>query len=111
MLLPPWIATTCGAWSDEGRLVLFSAMTHRAPGRHAVVLGQIAVPVGTIETTQVRTLLGEMDSTEALVTADAAYTRVETARYLVGDKNADYLLTEKATGLRCTPRPSPPLRT
>jgi hypothetical protein len=84
-----------GSWSDDGRLVLFSAMSHRAPGRHAVVLGQIAVPEGTTETTQVRTLLGEMDITEALVTADAAHTCVETARYLVEDKNADYLLTIK----------------
>lgn len=84
-----------GSWSDDGRLVLFSAMTHRAPGRHAVVLRQIAVPKGTTETTQVRTLLGKMDITGALVTADAAHTCVETARYLVEDKNADYLLTIK----------------
>ncbi|WP_433347583.1 ISAs1 family transposase [Microtetraspora malaysiensis] len=84
-----------GAWNDEGRLVLFSAMTHRAADRASVVLGQIAVPEGTTETTQVRTLLANMDITGALVTADAAHTCADTARYLVEDKNADYLLTIK----------------
>jgi predicted transposase YbfD/YdcC len=84
-----------GSWDAGGRLVLFSAMTHRT-GRHdAVVLGQIAVPDGTTETTQVRTLLDPMDIAGALVTADAAHTCIETARYLVEDKRADYLLTIK----------------
>ncbi|MBO0879707.1 MAG: ISAs1 family transposase [Mycobacterium sp.] len=84
-----------GSWDAGGRLVLFSAMTHRAAGQAAVVLGQIRVPEGTTETTQVRTLLEEMDIAGALVTADAAHTCVETARYLVEDKKADYLLTIK----------------
>jgi predicted transposase YbfD/YdcC len=53
------------------------------------------VPGGTTETTQVRTLLDPLDITGALVTADAAHTCAETARYLVEDKNADYLLTIK----------------
>jgi hypothetical protein len=39
-----------GSWDDEGRLVLFSAMTHRADGQDAVVLGQITVPEDTTET-------------------------------------------------------------
>jgi hypothetical protein len=39
---------------------LFSPMTHRTDRQDAVVPGQITVPEGT-ETTQVRTLLGEMD--------------------------------------------------
>jgi predicted transposase YbfD/YdcC len=84
-----------GSWSDEGRLVLFSAMTHRTERQDAVVLGQIGVPEDTTETTQVRTLLDPMDITGALVTADAAHTCAGTARYLVEDKNADYLLTVK----------------
>jgi len=84
-----------GSWGDDGRLVLFAAMTHRAPGQDAVVLGQIAVPEGTIETTQVRTLLDAIDITGALVTADAAHTCADTARYLVEDCGADYLLTIK----------------
>jgi hypothetical protein len=43
----------------------------------------------------VRTLLGEMDIAGALVTADAAHTCADTARYLAGDCHADYLLTIK----------------
>lgn len=84
-----------GSWNAHGRLVLFSAMTHRGEGHTPVVLAQIAVPEDTTETTQVRTLLDPLDITGALVTADAAHTCVETARYLVEDKNADYLLTVK----------------
>jgi hypothetical protein len=84
-----------GSWNDDGRLVLFSAMTHRTKRQDAVVLGQITVPEGTTETTQVRTLLGEMDIAGALVTADAAHTCADTARYLVEDCRADYLLTIK----------------
>lgn len=85
-----------GSWADDGRLVLFSAMTHRNSDHDAVVLGQIRVPEDTTETTQVRTLLDETDIAGALVTADAAHTCVDTARYLVEDKQADYLLTIKA---------------
>lgn len=90
-----------GSWDEHGRLVLFSAMTHRrrGPGAEvltgAVTLGQIAVPEDTNETTQVRTLLEGMDITGALVTADAAHTCTETARYLVEECEADYLLTVK----------------
>jgi hypothetical protein len=84
-----------GSWSNDGRLMLFSAMTHRTERQHAVVLSQIAVPEGTTETTQVRTLLEPLDIAGALVSADAAHTCVETARYLVEDKKADYLLTIK----------------
>jgi hypothetical protein len=84
-----------GSWDAGGRLVLFSAMTHRTAGQNAVVLGQVRVPEGTTETTQVRTLLETMDIAGALVTADAAHTCTETARYLVEDKKADYLLTIK----------------
>ena len=41
-------------------------------GKDAVVLGQIRVPEGTTETTQVRALLEDIDISGALVTADAA---------------------------------------
>ncbi|MEU7744697.1 ISAs1 family transposase [Nonomuraea sp. NPDC049158] len=86
-----------GSWNADGRLVLFSAMTHRRDGQDAIVLGQVAVPTDTTETTQVRTLLEtmELDLTGALVTADAAHTCAETARYLVEEANADYLLAVK----------------
>jgi hypothetical protein len=59
------------SWDAEGRLALFSAMTHWVAGQDAVVLGQIRVPEGTTETTQVRALLDPMNITGALVTADA----------------------------------------
>lgn len=60
-----------GSWDADGRLVLFSAMTHRTGGRDAVVVRQIRVPEGTTETFQVRSLLEEMNIAGALVTADA----------------------------------------
>lgn len=84
-----------GSWSDEGRLVLFSAMIHRSDRSDAVVVGQVAMPEDTNETTQVKALLDDIDITGALVTADAAHTCTETARYLVNNKKADYLLTIK----------------
>jgi predicted transposase YbfD/YdcC len=85
-----------GSWDADGRLVLFSAMSHRNDGQGGVVvLGQVAVPAGTTETTQVRALLGPMDITGALVTADAAHTCADTARYLIENRGADYLLTIK----------------
>jgi predicted transposase YbfD/YdcC len=84
-----------GSWSGDGRLVLFSAMIHRGEAGDPVVVGQVAVPEGTNETTQVKALLDDMDIAGALVSADAAHTCAETARYLVADKNADYLLTIK----------------
>lgn len=42
-----------------------------------------------------RTPLDPMDITGALVSADAAHTCAQTARHLVEDKGADYLLTIK----------------
>lgn len=68
-----------GSRDDDGRLVLFAAMTHRAPGQDAVVPGQVAVPEDTTETTQVRTLPDPIGITGALVTADAAHTCAGTA--------------------------------
>jgi hypothetical protein len=50
-----------GSWNDDGRLVLSSAMIHRAERQDAVVPGQITVPEGTTETTQARMLPGAMD--------------------------------------------------
>jgi DDE_Tnp_1-associated len=86
-----------GSWDDGGRLVLFSAMTHRRDGQDAVVTGQSAVPAGTTETTQVRMPVETMGTgiAGALVTADAAHTCTATARYLVEQAGADHLLTIK----------------
>jgi predicted transposase YbfD/YdcC len=84
-----------GAWDGDGRLVLFSALVHRRQGQDPVTLAQIRVPEGTTETTQVTTLLGGLDIKGALVTMDAAHTCVATARHLVEDKHADYLMAVK----------------
>jgi predicted transposase YbfD/YdcC len=84
-----------GAWSDDGRLVLFSALVHRRDRQAPVTLAQIAVPEGTTETTQVTTLLTDLDIDGALVTMDAAHTCAATARFLVKDKHADYLMAVK----------------
>jgi predicted transposase YbfD/YdcC len=80
-----------GSWDATGQLALFSAMLHS----DGSVLGQVAVPAGTNEITQVEPLLEPMDLQGALITADAAHTQDETARYIVQDKRADYLLTIK----------------
>ncbi len=37
-----------GSWNDDGRLVLFSAMTQQTERQDAVVLGQITVPEGIV---------------------------------------------------------------
>jgi hypothetical protein len=84
-----------GAWHDEGRLVLFSALVHCCKGQDPVTLAQIRVPEGTTETTQVKALLADLDIDSALVTMDAAHTCAATARHLVEDKNADYLMAVK----------------
>ena len=60
-----------------------------------VTLAQIPVPDGTTETTQVKTLLDGLDIAGALVTMDAAHTCAATARHLVQDKHADYLMAVK----------------
>jgi predicted transposase YbfD/YdcC len=84
-----------GSWDADGRLVLFSALVHRRKGQDPVTLAQIRVPEGTTETTQVKTLLADLDIGGALVTVDAAHTCAATARHLVKDKNADYLMAVK----------------
>lgn len=57
------------------------------------VLAQKDVDEKTNEITQVKPLLDDVGITGALVTADALHVQKETARYLVEDKNADYLFT------------------
>jgi hypothetical protein len=57
------------------------------------VLAQKDIDTKTNEITQVKPLLDDVDITGALVTADAMHVQKETARYLVEDKEADYLFT------------------
>jgi hypothetical protein len=58
-------------------------------------LGSQAVAEGSNEIPAVQELLGRIDIEGSLVTADALHTQTETARILVQDKGADYLLPVK----------------
>lgn len=85
-----------GAWTDEnGQFTLFSAVVHGV----GVTVGQVQVPAGTNEITQVQALL-ELVPAEAegqvVITADAAHTQRETAEYLKGERGFDYVLTVRA---------------
>lgn len=61
----------------------------------AVVTAQMSVPDKTNEIPCAKPLLAPLDLSGAVVTADALHTQHETARYLVEDKEADYLFTVK----------------
>ena len=78
---------------DAGRAAphLLSAILHQ----EAVVLGQIAVEEKTNEIPKLPELLDPLPLQGAVVTADALHTQEKTARYLVEDKQADYLFVVK----------------
>lgn len=85
-----------GAWTDENnQFTLFSAMAHQ----EAVTVGQVQVPAGTNEITQVTALLEQvlvLEAEEVVVTVDAAHTQTETAEYIKGTRGFDYVMTVKA---------------
>ena len=71
---------------------LVSAVTHA----DAAPLAQLPVPDGTNEITTARDLLDVLPPLDGmLITFDAAHTNAETARKVVVDKGADYLLPIK----------------
>ncbi len=70
---------------------LLSAILHQ----DAVVVAQAAVPAATNEIPVFPRLLGPLPLAGTVVTADALHTHAETARFLVEDKHADYVLTVK----------------
>ncbi|MGH8524193.1 MAG: ISAs1 family transposase [Gammaproteobacteria bacterium] len=84
-----------GAWTDDnGQVTLFSAMLHD----EAVTIAQVGVPDGTNEITQARHLLDGVTvpgGVRVLVTSDAAHTQLETAEYIKGERNFDYLMAVK----------------
>ena len=84
-----------GAWTDDNdKVTLFSAMLHR----EAVTIAQVRVPDGTNEITQAETLLDPVlipEGESALITLDAAHTQRETAEYIGGKPELDYLMTIK----------------
>jgi hypothetical protein len=65
-------------------------------GHHSnVVMNQVEVADKASETKAVKPLLDSLPLAGRVVTADALHTNAETARYLVEDKQAHYLLTVK----------------
>lgn len=77
---------------------LLSAILHQ----EAVVVGQMAVEEKTNEIPKMPQLLDTLPLQGAVVTADAMHTQQETARFIVEEKQADYLFIVKdnQSGLR-----------
>ena len=65
------------------------------------MIAQQAVPSKTNEIPGLRSLLDPLDIADRVVTADALHAQVETARYLVQDKRAHYVLQLKANQPTC----------
>lgn len=63
--------------------------------QEAVVLGQIEVEEKTNEIPKLQPLLDPLPLQGAVVTADALHTQIESARYVVETKGADYLFIVK----------------
>ena len=78
------------AGGEPGRHLL-AAFDHA----HGVVLGQVDVEAKTNEIPLLATLLGRIDLTGAVVTADALHAQRSHARYLVAERGAHYVLTVK----------------
>ena len=84
--------TLKGARQENGRQVhLLSAFLHQK----GMVLAQQQVESKTNEIPHLRPLLEPLDLEGCVVTLDALHTQKETARYLVEEKGADYLMTVK----------------
>ena len=75
----------------DGQVKLFAAMLQE----EKVIIAQHRIPDDTNEITQVRELLDPVDLTGAVVTADAAHAQHDTAEYIGGERESDYLLTVK----------------
>ncbi|MFF3668515.1 ISAs1 family transposase [Microtetraspora malaysiensis] len=81
-----------GARSGGGEAVhLLSAVDHAT----GAVVAQTDVDGTTNEITRFRPLLNNMDLTGCVITADALHTQRDHAEFLVGEKNAHYLLIVK----------------
>lgn len=80
-----------GASRYGSKVHLLSAFLHN----QGITVNQVAVPETTNEITMVKKLLDPLEISGKVVTADALHTQRETARYIVEDKNADYLFVVK----------------
>jgi hypothetical protein len=85
--------TSRGASNTKGghKVHLFAALVH---GTRAVI-AQRGVDEKSNEIPQVKPLLADLDLQGAIITADAMHTQTATARYIVEDKHADYILQVK----------------
>jgi hypothetical protein len=84
--------TLCGTASPGGQpLHLLAALVHDT----RATLAQAPVPDKTNEIPALPQLLAPLPLDDVVVTADALHTQRETARFLVADKAADYLLVVK----------------
>ncbi len=84
--------TLCGS-ADEGHppAHLVSLQTHE----EGLVLGEVRVPDKTNEIKAVKPLLEPVDLKGAVLTADAMHAQKDTAKYIVEEKKADYILCVK----------------
>ena len=76
---------------DKAAVHLLSAIVHGS----GTVVAQVAVGEKTNEIPRIKDLLDPLDIKGGVVTADALHTQRETARYIVEDKEADYVFTAK----------------
>ncbi len=74
---------------------LLSGLVHRT----GQVIGQVDVDIKTNEIPKLKDLLEPLDIAGAIVTVDALHTQTETARYLVEDKQAHYVMEVKMNQL------------
>jgi hypothetical protein len=79
------------AGPDGQPLHLLAALSHQT----RATLAQTPVPDKTNEITALPDLLASLPLDDVVVSADALHTQRDTARYLVCDKGADYLLVVK----------------
>ncbi|MSU68060.1 MAG: ISAs1 family transposase [Opitutaceae bacterium] len=89
---PAQLAVDGKALKGTPSLHLFSAFC----GHNQSVLAQEAIPEKTNEIPQLAALLHDVPLTGVLVTADALHRQGDTARHLVQERGADYLLVVKA---------------
>lgn len=87
----PHIAIDGKTLKGSGGLHLFSAFS----GARECVVAQIAVPDKTNEIPMLEELLRAVPLEGALVSADALHTQDDSARHLVQERGADYLLIAK----------------
>jgi hypothetical protein len=76
---------------DKAAPHLLSAVLHR----EGIIVAQVAVGEKTNEIPCVKPLLADLNIEGAVITADALHTQKESARFIVEDKKADYVLTVK----------------